>query len=46
MEDHACNVWEEYIHKPGHSQVFVVAHSAGGACLNSIIKKFGSRALS
>lgn len=42
MDDHACNVWLKYISKPEYTNVYVVAHSAGGGCLNEIIKTHGT----
>lgn len=40
MSDHAVNVWSKYISVPDYSNVHVVAHSAGGGCINDILREF------
>jgi len=40
MESHALFVWEKYIKPSKFKKFFIVAHSAGGACLASIQRKF------
>lgn len=42
MSDHACFVWDHYIEKSGFTELYVVAHSAGGGCLASIQRQFSS----
>ena len=34
--DHACFVWENYVLNSGFKKIFILAHSAGGDCLNAI----------
>ena len=43
MEAHATFVWEHYVDPicRDDKELYVVAHSAGGACLASIQRKFG-----
>lgn len=36
MNEHAVNVWSDYVVNSGISEIYVVAHSAGGSCLTSI----------
>lgn len=36
MVDHADNVWFYHILNSGYSELYIVAHSAGGACLRAI----------
>lgn len=36
MDEHAVNVWKDYVVNSGYTHIFVVAHSAGGDCLISI----------
>lgn len=36
MEAHAIHVWKKYVINSKFKKLFVVAHSAGGACLSSI----------
>lgn len=40
MEDHAINVWGNYVNNSGFEHVYVVAHSAGGGCLEAIQTTF------
>lgn len=40
MSEHACFVWENFVMKSGFDKLFVIAHSAGGACVMSIQEKF------
>ena len=39
MQSHALIVWRDYVLESGFSKLLVIAHSAGGSCLNSIILK-------
>ena len=41
MSDHASWVWDKYVRNSGFDEIYVVAHSAGGMCLNNIINNFG-----
>jgi len=36
MEDHAVNVWGNYVLNSGFDEIYVVAHSAGGGCVSGI----------
>jgi hypothetical protein len=36
MESHAKFVWRNYILNSGFSKLLVIAHSAGGGCLQAI----------
>jgi len=36
MQDHAASVWALYVKDSGYSEVYVVAHSAGGGCVQAI----------
>ena len=38
MKDHANAVWQKYIIPSGFSNIMIIAHSAGGHCLTSIMK--------
>ena len=40
MSEHSCFVWENYISKSRFKNLFVIAHSAGGACIMSIQESF------
>ena len=40
MTDHACFVWEKYILNSGFKDISVIAHSAGGSCLQAIQTTF------
>ena len=40
--DHACFVWENYVLNSGFKKIFILAHSAGGDCLNAIQDRFKS----
>jgi hypothetical protein len=40
MVDHAMFVWENYVVNSGFEDICVVAHSAGGACLQAIQRRF------
>ena len=42
MEEHATLVWGDYVENSGFSNLFVIAHSAGGPCLTAIQKKYAS----
>jgi len=33
MEEHALHVWENYILNSGFEKLLIIAHSAGGSCL-------------
>ena len=37
MTDHATFVWNKYVKNSGFTQISVVAHSAGGACVQAIV---------
>ena len=39
MESHSLFVWEKYISTSRFKKLFIVAHSAGGACLAAIQRK-------
>jgi hypothetical protein len=36
MVEHAGNVWYNHVLQSGYSELYVVAHSAGGSCLRAI----------
>ena len=36
MDEHAVNVWNQYVKDSGFDKISIVAHSAGGGCLTSI----------
>ena len=36
MTDHAVFVWDKYVKDSGFEDICVVAHSAGGSCLQAI----------
>ena len=40
MDSHAVHVWNNHVLNSGYTEVYVVAHSAGGGCLSSIQMKF------
>ena len=40
MQDHALWVWDKYVKDSGFENICVVAHSAGGDCLQQIQKNF------
>ena len=40
MTDHAEWVWRHYVEKSGFDKISIVAHSAGGGCLRTIMKGF------
>ena len=40
MTQHATFVWEHYVDPTDFNEIYVVAHSAGGACLAQIQKDF------
>jgi hypothetical protein len=40
MTEHAVFVWRNYVLPSGFKDICVVAHSAGGACLREIQRKF------
>ena len=40
MTQHACFVWEKYVLNSGFQDISVVAHSAGGSCLQAIQTSF------
>ena len=42
MSEHATFVWQHYVLNSGFTEVYVVAHSAGGGCLASIQRMFAS----
>jgi hypothetical protein len=42
MSDHAVFVWKNYVLNSGFTEIYVVAHSAGGGCLASIQREFAS----
>lgn len=42
MSNHAVHVWEKYVLDSGFTEVYVVAHSAGGGCLASIQTTFAA----
>ena len=41
MARHAVNVWRTYVMNSGFSKIHIIAHSAGGWCLESIQQVFG-----
>ena len=45
MESHALFVWERYVIPSRFKKLYIVAHSAGGACLASIQKNFGNKSI-
>jgi hypothetical protein len=42
MEGHCEFVWNDYVKDSGFEDIAVVAHSAGGSCLENIQKKFAA----
>ena len=40
LEEHILNVWREFVEKAGFQKINVIAHSAGGICLQSVQKQF------
>lgn len=40
MTEHAAFVWDKYVVNSGFEDICVVAHSAGGACLQEIQRRF------
>ena len=40
MTEHACFVWEKYVLNSGFQDISIVAHSAGGSCLQAIQTHF------
>ena len=40
MSDHAVHVWQNYVLNSGFDKLLIIAHSAGGGCLTSIMTKF------
>ena len=40
MDEHALNVWNNYVKDSGFDKISVVAHSAGGGCLTAIQTTF------
>ena len=40
MTDHALYIWDKYVKDSGFDQICVVAHSAGGGCINEIQDTF------
>jgi hypothetical protein len=42
MEGHATFVWDKYIKPSKFKKLFIVAHSAGGACLAAIQRNFST----
>ena len=40
MQTHACDVWNKYVKNSGFTNIYIIAHSAGGGCMSSIIEDF------
>ena len=40
MQDHAIWVWDKYVKDSGFDKISIVAHSAGGDCLQQIQRGF------
>ena len=40
MSRHAVHVWQTYVTNSGFKNVLVLAHSAGGMCLEAIMRTF------
>ena len=40
MQKHTCFVWDTYIKDAGFKNLLVIAHSAGGSCVMSLIDQF------
>ena len=40
MQKHAVYVWNRFVKESGFTDISVVAHSAGGACLSAILSTF------
>jgi hypothetical protein len=43
MANHANHVWKHYIDKAGFKDLLVIAHSAGGYCLENIQMNFADK---
>jgi hypothetical protein len=41
MQTHSVYVWNKYVFPSKHKEIYIVAHSAGGACLSYIQEFFG-----
>ena len=46
MERHAKFVWQNYVKDSGFEHLCVIAHSAGGHCVQELIEKFNASYLS
>jgi predicted aldo/keto reductase-like oxidoreductase len=41
MNEHCNYVWEQFVLASGFQRILVLAHSAGGGCVSSLMNKFG-----